>query len=85
MSHYGRTNVKVQILGTGCPKCNKLAERVDEVVAELALECEVEKVTDIKEIMAMGVMMTPALAVDGVVKSSGKLPSADELKDMLQG
>jgi len=76
--------VKVQILGTGCPKCNKLEERVQEVVGELGLDCEVEKVSDIKEIMAMGVMLTPALVVDGTVKSSGKVPSADELTEMLR-
>jgi small redox-active disulfide protein 2 len=76
--------MKVQILGTGCPKCKKLAERVDEVVAALELDCEVEKVTDIREIMAMGVMITPALAVDGDVKSSGRVPSTDEIRDILE-
>jgi small redox-active disulfide protein 2 len=75
--------LKVQVLGTGCPKCNTLAERVESAVAELGLSCELEKVTDIKDIMAMGVMMTPALAVDGAVKVSGRVPSVDQLKEML--
>ncbi len=76
--------MKVQVLGTCCPKCKKLEERVDEVVGELGLECEVEKVSDIKDIMAFGVMMTPALAIDGEVKSTGKLLSVDEIKELLQ-
>jgi len=76
--------MKIQVLGTGCPKCRKLEERVDEVIVELGLECEVEKVSDIKDIMAFGVMMTPALAVNGEVKSTGKLLSVDEIKELLQ-
>lgn len=76
--------MKVQVLGTGCPKCRKLEERVDEVIVELGLECEVEKISDIKDIMALGVMMTPALAVNGEVKSTGKLLSVDEIKELLQ-
>jgi small redox-active disulfide protein 2 len=76
--------MKVQMLGTGCPKCKKLSERVDDVIGELGLECEVEKVSDIKDIMAFGVMMTPALAIDGEVKSTGKLLSVDEIKELLQ-
>ena len=76
--------MKVQVLGTGCPKCRKLEERVDGVIVELGLECEVEKISDIKDIMALGVMMTPALAVNGEVKSTGKLLSVDEIKELLQ-
>ena len=79
-----RTGLKVQILGTCCPKCKKLSERVDDVVGELGLDCEVEKVSDIKDIMAFGVMMTPALAINGEVKSTGKLLSVDEIKELLQ-
>ncbi|MBU8932451.1 MAG: TM0996/MTH895 family glutaredoxin-like protein [candidate division Zixibacteria bacterium] len=74
---------KIEILGTGCPKCDKLKCQVDEVAAEMGLDCQVEKVSDIKKIMAYGVMMTPALVVDGVVKVTGKVPSVEELKDML--
>ena len=74
---------KIQILGTGCPKCKKLAENAQSAVEELGLECEIEKVTDITAIMSFGVMITPALAVDGEVKSSGKLLSVDDIKGLL--
>lgn len=75
--------MKVQILGTGCPKCKKLTENAQAAIAELGLDCDVEKVTDVNEIMKFGVMMTPALAVDGQVKSVGKVASPDEIKKML--
>jgi len=75
--------MKIQILGTGCPKCKKLAEVTDTVAQEMGLDYELEKVTDINDIMQMGVMMTPALAVDGQVKIAGKVPSADEIKALL--
>jgi small redox-active disulfide protein 2 len=71
---------KIQILGTGCPKCAKLAENAKAAAEALGIEYEIEKVTDINEIMNFGVMMTPALVVDGAVKIVGKAPSADELK-----
>ena len=74
---------KLQILGTGCPKCQKLAETAETAARELGLEYEVEKVKEIDKIMAFGVMMTPALAVDGEVKVSRKVPSIDELKKLL--
>ena len=74
---------KLQILGTGCAKCEKLAENTESAVKELGLEYELEKVTDIMEIMKFGVMMTPALAVDGEVKVVGKVPSSDEIKNLL--
>lgn len=73
----------LQILGTGCPKCRKLTETTEEAAKSLGLEYRMEKVTDIRAIMGFGVMMTPALAVDGVVKVSGKVPSADEMKKIL--
>ncbi len=76
--------MKVQVLGSGCPKCKELAERVESVVSEMGLDCEVVKITDINEIISFGVMMTPGLAVDGDVKSVGKLPSVDEIKDFLK-
>ena len=75
---------KLQILGTGCPKCKKLAENAEAAASDLGIEYEVVKVTDINEIMNFGVMMTPALAVDGEVKSAGKVPSADEIKGLLE-
>ena len=73
---------KIQILGTGCPKCKKLAENAEAAAKELAIEYEIEKVTDINEMMKFGVMMTPALVVDGEVKVVGKVPSPDEIKQM---
>jgi small redox-active disulfide protein 2 len=74
---------KIQILGTGCPKCKKLAENAEEAVKACGLDCEIEKVKDINEIMKFGVMMTPALVVDGQVKAVGKVPSAQEIGRML--
>lgn len=73
----------LQILGTGCPKCRKLAETTEDAAKSLGLEYRMEKVTDIQAIMGFGVMMTPALAVDGVVKVSGKVPSTEEMKKIL--
>jgi len=74
----------IQVLGTGCAKCTKLKEDVEVAVAELGIEAKVEKVEDIMKITEFGVMMTPALVVDGVVKISGKVPSAEEIKGYLQ-
>ena len=73
----------IQILGTGCPKCKKLAEKAEAAAKELGIEYEIEKITDINKIMQFGVMMTPALAVDGQVKVVGKVPTAKEVKEML--
>ena len=75
---------KLQILGPGCPKCKKLAENTETAAKQLGIEYTLEKVTDINDIMKFGVMMTPALAVDGQVKVVGKVPSADEIKKMLE-
>jgi small redox-active disulfide protein 2 len=74
---------RLQILGTGCPKCKKLAENTEAAAKALGIEYDLVKVTDINEIMKFGVMMTPALAVDGQVKVVGKVPSPDEIKKML--
>ena len=74
---------KIQILGTGCPKCKKLAENAEAAAKDLGIEYLIEKVTEINEIMKFGVMMTPALAIDGQVRSVGKVPSPDEIKKML--
>ena len=75
--------MKIQILGTGCPKCKTLAANAEKAVQELGITAEIAKVTDIKEIMALGVMQTPALAVVGVVKSSGRLLSPEQIKKLL--
>ena len=74
---------KIEILGTGCPKCKKLAEVTEAAAKELGIEYELIKVTDINDILAFGVMMTPALVVDGQVKVSGKIPGPDELRTYL--
>lgn len=74
---------KLQVLGTGCPKCKKLAENAEAAAKALGIEYTLEKVTDINEILKFGVMMTPALAVDGVVKVVGKVPDLDAIKGML--
>jgi small redox-active disulfide protein 2 len=74
---------KLQILGTGCPKCQKLTEVAEAAARELGLEYELEKVKDINEIMKFGVMVTPALVVDGKVKVAGRVPPQAELKQML--
>jgi small redox-active disulfide protein 2 len=76
--------MKIQILGTGCAKCTKLAELAKQAAEELKLTFELEKVTKLDEIMKFGVMITPALAVDGTVKVAGKVPSIDEIKGMLK-
>jgi small redox-active disulfide protein 2 len=75
--------MKLQILGTGCTKCKKLAEVTEAGAKDLQLDYELEKVTDINEIMNFGVMITPALVVDGTVKLAGKVPSLDEVKKLL--
>jgi small redox-active disulfide protein 2 len=76
--------VKIQILGAGCVKCVKLYENASAAAKALGLEHEITKVSDIKEIMSFGVMMTPALVVNGVVKVAGRVPGVDEIKAMLQ-
>ncbi|MCL4797328.1 MAG: TM0996/MTH895 family glutaredoxin-like protein [Bryobacteraceae bacterium] len=73
----------IQILGTGCTKCKQLAENAEKAAQELGLEYQIEKVTDINQIMGFGVMMTPALAVDGTVKLVGKASSPAEIKPLL--
>jgi len=74
---------KIQILGTGCPKCKKLAENAEAAARALGIEYEIEKVIDINEIMNFGVMMTPALVVDGQVKTVGKVPSSEDIEKMI--
>jgi len=75
--------IKIQVLGTGCPKCQKLAANAEAAAKELGLDYELEKVTDINEIMRFGVMMTPALAVNGQIKVAGRVPEVGEIKKML--
>ncbi len=74
---------ELKILGTGCAKCQKLGEHAETAAKALGIEYRVEKVTDLQQIMGYGVMMTPALVVDGQVKVVGKVPSVDEIKKLL--
>ena len=74
---------KIQVLGPGCARCKVLYEHADQAAKELGLDYEIEKVTDISTIMGYGVMATPALVVDGEVKFSGRVPSAEQLKAVL--
>ena len=75
--------MKIEILGTGCPKCKTLMANAETAVKELGIEAEIVKVTQLKDIMNYGVMLTPALAVDGKVKSAGKVLSVEEIKKFL--
>lgn len=75
--------MKIEILGTGCAKCIKLEELVNEVVKESGVSAEISKVKDIKQIMAYGVMTTPGLVIDGQVKIAGKMPTPDQIKSWL--
>ena len=74
---------KLQVLGTGCPKCRTLAENTEAAAKKLGIEYELVKVTDLNKIMQFGVMMTPALAIDGDVKVVGKVPSPEEIVELL--
>lgn len=74
----------LQVLGPGCPKCEKLKQHAEAAVDELGIEATVEKITDINVITGFGVMMTPALAIDGEVKVVGKVPSTEEIKQLIE-
>jgi len=76
--------MKVQIFGIGCPRCKKLEANARKAIDELGIEAEVKKVQDIKEISKFGVMMTPALAIDGKVKCSGEIAPVEKIKKWLQ-
>ena len=76
--------MKIEILGTGCPKCKATEKIVKQVVEELKADVEIVKIEDLQEIVNRGVMMTPAVVVDGEVKIIGHVPSADEIKKLLK-
>jgi small redox-active disulfide protein 2 len=76
--------MKIEILGMGCASCNKLYQNAVEAVRLSGKEIEVTKVEDIKKIMGYGVLSTPALVIDGVVKTAGKLPKAEEIKEWIK-
>ena len=75
--------MKLQVLGTGCPKCKKLAANAEEAAKGLGLDVEIEKVTDIDKIIDFGVMSTPSLAIDGKIVVVGKVPSVEDIKKLL--
>ena len=76
--------MKIEILGMGCSNCNKLYQNVLDAVKQSGNEVEVTKVEDIKKIMAYGVMSTPALVIDGVVKIAGKVPKVEQIKEWIK-
>ncbi len=76
--------MQLLVIGPGCSKCKTLAQFTEQAVKELGVPAEINKVTDLKQIMALGVMMTPALAVNGTIKVVGKVPSVVEIKALLQ-
>ncbi len=76
--------MKIQVLGTGCAKCKQLTANAEKAVAELGIEAAVEKVEDIREIVKFKVMTTPALVVDGAVRSAGKVLSPEDVKRLLR-
>lgn len=77
--------MKIQVLGSGCPKCKLLEQHTRDAVTELGIDADISKVTDSDEIMEMGVMMTPALAIDGVVKSVGKVLTKEQVMAFING
>jgi small redox-active disulfide protein 2 len=76
--------MRIEILGTGCPKCKATVANVQKAVAESGVAAEVVKVEDLTEIVSRGVMMTPAVVIDGQIKAVGKVPTVDEIKKWLQ-
>ena len=77
--------MKISVYGPGCMKCKKAEELVHQVLAETKVDAIVEKVSDIQAIVAAGVISTPAVAIDGLVKLSGRVPTADELRRWIAG
>jgi small redox-active disulfide protein 2 len=78
-----RSMHRIQILGPGCMRCKTLYENAETAARELGIECEIEKVSDIQQIVAFGVLATPGLVIDGVLKSSGRLLKPEEIKAYL--
>jgi small redox-active disulfide protein 2 len=80
----GEYEMKIEILGMGCVNCNKLYQNVLEAVKQSGKEVEVTKIEDIQKIMAYGVMSTPALVIDGIVKTAGKVPKVEDIKELIK-
>ena len=76
--------MKIQILGTGCPKCKKLAANAEKAVHQTGVDAQVEKVTDVSQIAEFGVMFTPAIAIDGEIKSAGKVVAPAKIAEWLK-
>lgn len=76
--------MKIEILGTGCPKCKKLNELTKEVIQELGISAEIKKITNINDIIDYGVMVTPAIVIDGDVKIAGKIPEKEKIKRWIE-
>ena len=76
--------MKIEILGSGCPKCKSLAANVEKAVSELGIEVQIVKVSDLKKTMEYGVMMTPGLVIDGEVRASGKVLTVEEIKKLIK-
>lgn len=75
--------MKIEILGTGCPKCKTLTANVEKAVKEMGIEAEIVKVTKLTDIMNYGIMLTPALVIDGQVKSAGRVLTSDDIKKLI--
>ena len=75
--------MNILVIGPGCSRCKTLAQFTEQDVKELGVTAQIDKVTDLRQIMALGVMMTPALAVNGTVKMAGRVPSVEEIKKLL--
>lgn len=75
--------MKISVLGTGCPKCAKLAKLAEDVAEELKLDYQLEKITDISKIVAYGILATPGLVINDEVRLTGRVPSRTEMKDLL--
>jgi small redox-active disulfide protein 2 len=76
--------MKIEVLGTGCPKCMNTEQNVRKALAELSLQAEVEKVTDIQQIIQRGVLSTPALVIDGRLVMQGRIPTVEQLKELIR-
>jgi small redox-active disulfide protein 2 len=75
--------IQIQVLGPGCPKCHQLAENAEAAVRELGIDAAVQRITDMRAIISLGVLTTPALVIDGQVETVGSLPDRDEIKKFL--
>jgi small redox-active disulfide protein 2 len=85
LNYFKEVDMEIKVLGPGCPKCDQTANLIKEALAEAGVEATVEKVTDVMEIAGYGVFGTPAVVIDGEVKSVGKIPARDDIKSWIAG